>query len=56
MVDNGDIEDANKDLIDEHLDSSIYKAALDKLVRRGENADIYTTLLETYATHNTLGL
>ena len=56
MVDNGDIEDANKDLIDEHLDSTIYKAALDELVRRGENADIYTTLLETYATHNTLGL
>ena len=56
MVDNGDIEDANKDLIDEHLDSTIYKAALDEVVRRGENADIYTTLLETYVTHNTLGL
>ena len=56
MVDNGDIEDTNKDLIDAHLDSTIYKAALDEVVRRGENADIYTTLLETYATHNTLGL
>lgn len=55
MVDNGDIEDANKDLVDEHLDSTIYKAALDELVRRGENADIYTALLEAYATHNTLG-
>ena len=55
MIDNGDIEDANKDLIDEHLDSTIYKAALDELASRGENADMYEKLLESYAQHNTLG-
>ena len=56
MVDNGDIEDPDKDKIDAHLDSSIYKAALDVLVERGENADIYEDLLNAYAERNTMGV
>ncbi len=56
MIDNGDIEDDNKDLILEHMDSSIYKVALDTLIERGENLDIYNELLETYQSHNTLGI
>ncbi|WP_165053801.1 MULTISPECIES: ABC transporter substrate-binding protein [unclassified Adlercreutzia] len=56
MVDNGDIEDANKDLIDAHLDSTIYKAALDALIERGENKEFYEGLLKVYEAHNTLGV
>jgi NitT/TauT family transport system substrate-binding protein len=55
MVDNGDIEDTDKDLIDAHLDSSIYKAALDALLERGENKAFYEELEEEYVIHNTLG-
>ena len=39
MVDNGDIEDTNKDLILEHMDSTIYKTALDTLIERTTDAD-----------------
>jgi len=56
MIDNGDIEDKNYDLIDEHLDSSIYKAALDTLIARGENLDFYNGLLAKYEKNNTLGV
>lgn len=56
MVDNGDIEDTNKDLILEHMDSTIYKAALDALIARGENAEYYQKLADEYAKRNTLGL
>lgn len=56
MVDNGDIEDTNKDLILEHMDSTIYKAALDALIARGENTEYYQKLADEYAKHNTLGL
>lgn len=56
MVDNGDIEDTNKDLICEHMDSTIYKAALDVLIERGENVEYYQELVEEYARHNTLDL
>lgn len=56
MVDNGDIEDANKDLIDEHLDSTIYKAALDTLIERGENKGFYEDLLKVYEKRNTMGV
>ncbi|WP_165172993.1 ABC transporter substrate-binding protein [Adlercreutzia sp. ZJ242] len=55
MVDNGDIEDADKDLIDAHLDSTIYKAALDVLIERGENKEFYEELLKVYEAHNTMG-
>lgn len=56
MVDNGDIEDDDKDLIDAHLDSTIYKAALDVLIERGENAEFYEELLEVYKKRNTMGV
>lgn len=56
MVDNGDIEDTDKSIIDEHIDSTIYKAALDEMLARGENVDIYKKLETTYKSHNTLGL
>ena len=56
MVDNGDIEDTNKDLILEHMDSTIYKAALDTLIARGENVDFYKGLLAKYEKNNTMGV
>ena len=55
MVDNGDIEDTDKDLIDAHLDATIYKAALDALNERGENKAFYEDLLKVYEKRNTLG-
>ena len=56
MVDNGDIEDENKDLILEHMDSTIYKTALDTLIERGENVDFYKGLLAKYEKNNTMGV
>ena len=56
MVDNGDIEDENKDLILEHMDSTIYKRALDTLIERGENVDFYKGLLAKYEKNNTMGV
>jgi NitT/TauT family transport system substrate-binding protein len=56
MVDNGDIENKDKDLIKSHIDSSIYKVALDTLIQRGENKDFYNKLLDKYNKQNTLGL
>ena len=56
MVDNGDIEDGNKDLILEHMDSTIYKTALDTLIERGENVDFYKGLLAKYEKNNTMGV
>ena len=55
MIDNGDIDDTNKELIVEHMDSTIYKAALDALIERGENKDFYEKLAADYEKHNTLG-
>ena len=56
MIDNGDIENKDKELIKKHLDSSIYKVALDTLIERGENKDFYNGLLTKYNKQNTLGL
>ena len=56
MIDNGDIENTDKELIVSHLDSSIYKAALDVLIERGENKDFYEGLLKKYNAQNTLGV
>ena len=56
MIDNGDIENKDKELIKKHLDSSIYKVALDTLIERGENKDFYNSLLTKYNKQNTLGL
>ncbi len=56
MVDNGDIENEDKELIVKHLDSTIYKAALDTLIERGENKSFYEKLAKDYEAHNTLGV
>ena len=56
MVDNGDFENTDKSVILDHMDSSIYKTALDTLISRGDNKDFYEGLLKTYNEHNTLGL
>lgn len=56
MIDNGDIDDTDKELIVEHMDSTIYKAALDALIERGENKDFYEKLAAEYEKHNTLGI
>ena len=56
MVDNGDIQNPDKDLIVKHMDSTIYKAALDTLIARGENVDFYKGLLAKYEKNNTLGV
>ncbi|MDO4182178.1 MAG: ABC transporter substrate-binding protein [Coriobacteriia bacterium] len=56
MVDNGDLADNDKSVILDHMDSTIYKAALDELIKRGENKSFYEGLLEEYTAHNTLGL
>lgn len=55
MVDNGDIEDTDKSVIDDHLDSTIYAAALETLIERGEHKDFYEDLKKTYEEKNTLG-
>ena len=56
MVDNGDIENSDKDLILEHMDSTIYKTALDTLIERGENVDFYQGLMAKYEKNNTMGV
>lgn len=56
MVDNGDIENSDKDVITSHMDSSIYQAALEALIARGENKSYYEKLLSTCKTRNTLGV
>ena len=59
MVDNGDIEDTDKELIVKHMDSTIYKAALDTLIGRTTDAaelKYYNELADIYAKHNTLGI
>ena len=38
------------------MDSTIYKAALDTLIARGENVDFYKDLLDKYEKSNTLGV
>ena len=56
MIDNGDIENDDKEEIVKHLDSTIYKAALETLIARGENVDFYQDLLAKYEQNNTLGV
>ena len=56
MIDNGDIEYDDQSLILEHMDSTIYKAALDTLIERGENVDFYQELLAKYEKNNTMGV
>lgn len=56
MIDNGDIDNKDKEVIKDHVDSSIYKAALDEVVSRDVNKSLYEGLLDEYNKHNTLGL
>ena len=56
MIANGDIEYDDQSLILEHMDSMIYKAALDTLIERGENVDFYKGLLAKYEKNNTMGV
>lgn len=56
MVDNGDLENADKSIILQHMDSSIYYNALQTLIERGEDKTFYEGLMTEYKTHNTLGL
>lgn len=41
--------------MEDHVNSTLYKAALDTLIDRGENLDFYNDLLAAYNTHNTIG-
>lgn len=56
MIDNGDIENDDKELIVSHLDSSIYRNALQTLIDRGENVDFYKDLQAKCDQNNTLGV
>ncbi len=56
MIDNGDIQNPDKELIVKHMDSQIYKTAVQTLIDRGENADFYKGLLGKYEKNNTLGV
>ena len=56
MVDNGDLENEDKSVILQHMDSSIYYNALQTLISRGENKEFYEGLMTEYKAHNTLGL
>ncbi len=56
MVDNGDLENTDKTVILNHMDSSIYYNALQTLISRGDNKEFYEGLMTEYKTHNTLGV
>lgn len=42
--------------INDHMNSTMYKFALDTLIERGENLDFYQPLVAAYEEHNTLGI
>lgn len=56
MIANGDIENSDQSVIVDHMDSSIYKAALETLIERGEHTDFYEGLLKKYEKNNTMGV
>ncbi len=56
MIDNGDIENDDKELIVKHMDSQIYLTALQTLIDRGENKSFYEGLMTKYNKNNTLGV
>lgn len=56
MIGNGDIENADQSVILKHMDSTIYKTALDTLIKRGENKDFYEGLVAKYEKNNTMGV
>lgn len=41
--------------MEDHVDSTVYKAALDEMIARGENSALYAELLKVYDAHNTIG-
>lgn len=56
MIANGDIENDDEELIVEHMDSQIYRTALQTLIDRGENVEFYEGLMEKYEANNSLGV
>lgn len=51
----GNIDASTTYEIEDHIDSSIYKFALDTMVERGENDSFYKKLLTSHEKHNTTG-
>lgn len=51
----GNIDETTAYEIEDHIDSSIYKFALDTMIERGENASFYKALATSYEKHNTVG-
>lgn len=41
--------------MEDHVDSTIYKQALDTMIERGENSKYFNDLLKAYEEHNTIG-
>lgn len=56
MIANGDIENQDEELIVKHMDSEIYRMALQTLIERGEHKDFYEGLMKKFAKNNTLGV
>lgn len=56
MVDNGSLENSDKEVILSHMDNTIYLTALNTLIERGENVDFYKGLMTEFEAHNTLEL
>lgn len=40
--------------MEEHVDTTVYRAALDEMIARGENADLWTKLDADFKSHNTI--
>lgn len=51
----GNIDANTPYAMEDHVDSSFYKQALDTMIERGENVDYYNELLAAYEQHNTIG-
>lgn len=51
----GNIDENTPYKMEDHVDSSIYKFALDTMLQRGENEKFYKDLLASYEQHNTIG-
>ena len=56
MIANGDIENNDQSVILEHMDTTIYKTALDTLIERGDNKDFYEGLVAKFEKNNTTGV
>ncbi|MBR3181314.1 MAG: ABC transporter substrate-binding protein [Eggerthellaceae bacterium] len=56
MIANGDIENNDQSVILEHMDTTIYKTALDTLIERGDNKDFYEGLVAKFEKNNTMGV